>query len=81
MTFDQIELCAKCIYKHKIEIISMVMEPIGAAFGSKEAKKKLKAREQRANKQKNKRSSSPEEREAKELLKLRQLKALGIDIQ
>lgn len=74
MTFEQIKLCAKCIYKHKIDMITMVMEPIGAAFGSKKAKQSLAKRTKKST------PKTKEERAKSEEMKLRQLQSLGIDI-
>ena len=74
MTFDQIKLCAKCVYNHKVDMVTMVLEPIGAAFGSKKAKRSM-ARKEKNSKPKSKMSKATEED-----LKLAQLKSLGIDV-
>ena len=75
MSFDQIEFAAKCIYKHKIEMINIVMEPIGNAFGVKKKPKTIKNKVSSKSKPLNK-----QEARAKEELKLSQLKLLGIGV-
>lgn len=74
MTFDQIKLCAKCVYNHKVDMVTMILEPIGAAFGSKKAKRSM-AKKSRKHKPKHKRDKAVEEE-----LKFAQLNSLGIDI-
>lgn len=74
MTFDQIKLCSKCVYKHKVDMITMIMEPIGAAFGSKKAKRSMQSRNKKST------PKGKKERAAAEEMKLRQLRSMGIDI-
>ena len=74
MSFDQIKLCAKCVYNHKVDMVTMILEPIGAAFGSKKAKRSMAKKSRRSNPRVKK------DKVAEEELKLAQLKSLGIDI-
>ena len=74
MTFDQIKLCAKCVHKHKVDMVTMILEPIGAAFGSKKAKRSLNKKQNKAKKNTNR------DRAVEEEMKLAQLKSLGISI-
>lgn len=75
MTFDQIELAAKCVYKHKIEMINTVLEPISVAFGGKKVPKSIKNKVSSP-----KKAQTKEHVEAKEEHKLNQLRLLGIGV-
>ena len=75
MSFDQIELAAKCIYKHKMDMINMVLEPVASAFGGKKVSSRKKIRAP-----KTKEPQTKEYVERKEQHKLDQLKLLGIGV-
>lgn len=76
MSFDQIELAAKCVYSHKIKMINMVLEPIAGAFG---VKKSSKTAQKSISSLRNK-PETKEQVEAKEQHKLHQLGLLGIGV-
>lgn len=76
MSFEQIELAAKCVQNHKIKMINMVLEPIAGAFG---AKKSPKSAQKSISSQKNK-PQTKDYVEAKEQHKLHQLGLLGIGV-
>ena len=74
MTFQQIELSAKCVFQHKLKMITMVLEPIGAAFGAKPNKKK-------SNKYRSKtKPKTHDEKVRADNKKLAQIRSLGIPI-
>ena len=75
MNFDQIELAAKCVYRHKIEMINTVLEPIAGAFGAKKKPKTIKNKVSSSNKSKSKKDGL-----AKEQHKINQLRLLGIGV-
>jgi Tfp pilus assembly protein PilP len=76
MTFEQIELTARCVHKHKIDMINMVLEPVASAFGAKKSSRKG---QKRVSSQK-KKPRTKEEQEAMEQHKLHQLSLLGIGV-
>jgi len=75
MTFDQIEFSAQCVYRHKIEMINMVFEPIAAAFGGKKAPKSVKNKVSSSRKDQKK-----DDKLAREHHKINQLRLLGIGV-
>tara|TARA_B000000557_G_C20534944_1_gene342268 strand:+ start:220 stop:498 length:279 start_codon:yes stop_codon:yes gene_type:complete len=77
MSFEQIELAARCVQKNKIDTLNMVFEPIAAAFGVK--KKSSHSKRKSVSSTKNK-TLSKEEKEAKYNHKLNQLALLGIGV-
>ena len=76
MSFEQIELAAKCVYSHKIKMINMVLEPIAGAFGGKKSSK----RRQKSISSQSGKSRTKEDVEAREQHKLSQLSLLGIGV-
>lgn len=78
MSFDQIELAARCVQKHKIDMINMVLEPVASAFGAKKSKKQ--PRKSITSNKKKEPIESKERVEAKEQHKLHQLNLLGIGV-
>jgi len=78
MTLSQIMLSAKCIMRHKVSMIEMVMEPIAAGLGSKKAKRSLEKKKAKAMKSKNpNKKLSPERKDA---LLLNKLKMMGFNV-
>ena len=77
MTWEQIGFTARCIYKHKHEMIKSVMDPIAAGFGSKQAKKDLAEKRKRFSKKVDKVKLTPEQKDAKLLASI---KLAGIKI-
>tara|TARA_B100000085_G_C18504793_1_gene497082 strand:+ start:983 stop:1249 length:267 start_codon:yes stop_codon:yes gene_type:complete len=75
MNFDQIQFAAKCVYKHKVDMINMVFEPIAAAFGGKKQPKSIKNKVSSP-----KKANTNKEKLAKEQHKLSQLSLLGIGV-
>lgn len=75
MNFDQIEFAAQCVYKHKIDMLNMVFEPIAAAFGGKKTRKVTKNKVSSPKKVQNKTDGL-----AKEQHKINQLRLLGIGV-
>ena len=75
MNFDQIQFAAKCVYKHKVEMINMVFEPIAAAFGGKKTPKSVKNKVSSP-----KKANGEKELLAKEQHKLSQLSLLGVGV-
>ena len=70
LTWDQIALVGECIATYRTESISMVAEPVLAAFGSSEARGSLSKRSRRA--ESARRSDlSPEQRDAALVASLR----------
>ena len=78
MTFEQIEIAAKCVHKHKVDMINMVLEPIAGAFGVKKSTSKS-ARNSVSSSQV-KKAKTKQEVEAKENHRLAQLKLLGVGV-
>lgn len=74
MTFQQIELSAKCVFKHKLKMITMVLEPIGAAFGAKPNKNKSNKYKAKA------KPKTHDEKVVADQEKLKQIRSLGIPI-
>lgn len=78
LTIPQILLSARCVIKHKVSMIEMVMEPIAASFGSKKAKKSLAKKKREAEKAKNtNKNLSPEQKDA---LLLSKLNMMGFNV-
>ena len=75
MNFDQIELAAKCVYRHKIEMINTVLEPIAGAFGGKKSPKSIKNKVSST-----KKTETKDQGLAKEQHKINQLRLLGIGV-
>ena len=71
LSWPQIELSARCIYRHQMNMINSVMEPIAASFGSKEAQKSV------AKKSKQQKNLTPEQKDS---LRLQKLKQLGFEV-
>ena len=75
MTFDQIEFSAQCVYRHKIEMINMVFEPIAAAFGGKKPSRNIKNKVSSSRK-----DGKKDDRLAREHHKINQLRLLGVGV-
>ncbi len=41
LSWNQIELSSRCIYRHKVSMLEMVFEPISIALGGKKSKRKI----------------------------------------
>lgn len=74
LSWDQIELSSRCIYRHKISMLEMIFEPISVALGGKKSKRKRKSSNNSIRKNKN---LSAEQKDAVLLGKIR---SLGIPI-
>ncbi len=68
LSWNQIELSSRCIYRHKVSMLEMVFEPISIALGGKKSKRKIN----KNNKSKNK-NLNPEQKDAVLLGKIRSL--------
>lgn len=81
LTIPQILLSAKCIIKHKVSMIEMVMEPIAAGLGSKKAKKSLAKKRAAAKKAEGKKSNNKLSPEQKDRLLLNKLSMMGFKVE
>ncbi len=80
MSFEHIELCARCIMRHKVSMFEMVMEPIAAGLGSKKARKNIKKKQAEANRLKNQEMKSKLNPDQKDALLLGKLNMLGFGV-
>ena len=69
MTWDQIQICARSVMRHKVGMINMVLEPISKSLGSEYKKGKVKKRSQN----KPKRNMTKEQKDAILVNKFKQL--------
>lgn len=80
LSFEHIEISARCIMRHKISMYEMVMEPIAAGLGSKSAKKSLAKKKAEANRQKNKDAQKHLTPEQKDQLLMGKLGMMGFGV-
>ena len=80
LSFEHIELSARCIMRHKVKMFEMVMEPIAAGLGSKSAKKSQKKKQAAANRAEERKKQSQLKPEVKDAQLMGKLNMLGFGV-